>query len=503
MANTLKVKRSSTANATPTGLQAGELAVNMADKRLFVGDGTNTNELTRRAASSSAGYVQLASSTGALTDGLGLQFDSTNNTLTVNSLLVQSASNEGLIYQNTNPGKPLVLAHANASSGGEIIIGDYFQNGNSTTITVNDEANTVTVAADLTVQGEVYSPQLRLPDSDGSNSITLRSAATVTSNYTLTLPATAGSNDQVLTTNGSGTLSWTGKGGFTPVTQTYDTAGTTTYTIPSGATRMRIRCIGGGGGGGGGRCSAYLSGRGGGGGGAGASWSEMTYAIADIGTAGSTVLSITVGAGGTGGAGQTANLNNGGAGGQGGETSVSRNSDSVMLCRASGGSGGGGGQSASPGSGAVQAVFPAMWQGGGGSSGNLNSTVSDGSQQPAGCAGGGGGGGVPATASGEKAGGRGPRTAGILSSTLFANGGAASSTGTGGNGEDAIEYLPGAVGGGGGGGGGSNQGKGGNGGNGFRGGGGGGGGAGTADNGAGGSGAGGTGGTGYVRLEFW
>jgi hypothetical protein len=220
MANTLRIKRSSTANATPTGLQAGELAVNIPDKRLFVGDGTNSQELTRRAASDTAGRVQLAASTGALTDSGGLHFDSTNNTLTVNTLLVQSTASEGLLYQNANPSKPLVLTHSNMADGGEIIIGDYFQDGSSTTITVNDEANTVTVAAELVVQGEVYSAQLVLPDSDGSNSITLKSAATVTSNYTLTLPATAGSNGQVLTTNGTGTLSWTtpsgGSGSSTP-----------------------------------------------------------------------------------------------------------------------------------------------------------------------------------------------------------------------------------------------------------------------------------------------
>jgi hypothetical protein len=503
MANTLKVKRSSTANATPTGLQAGELAVNTTDKRLFVGDGTNTQELTRRAASSTTGRVQLAASTGALTDSGGLHFDSTNNTLTVSTVLVQSTATEGVVSNNANPSKPMVLTHSNIADGGEIIIGDYFEDGNGTAITINDTETKVSVQGVLTSLEGMQTVQLQLLDGDYSHSVNLVAPLTVSSTYTLTLPSTAGSNDQVLTTNGSGTLSWTEKGGFTPVTQTYTTAGTTTYTIPSGATRMRIRCVGGGGGGGGGRCGAYLSGRGGGGGGAGASWSEMTYAIADIGTAGSTVLSITVGAGGTAGAGQTVNLNNGGAGGQGGETSVSRNSDSVMLCRASGGSGGGGGQSSSPGSGAVITNFPAMWVGGAGSSGNLNSNVSDGSQTPTGPAGGGGGGGVPSTATGEKAGGRGPRTAGIHNSTLFANGGAASSAGTGGNGENAIEYLPGTVGGGGGGGGGSNSGKGGNGGNGFRGGGGGGGGAGTADAGAGGSGAGGTGGDGYVRLEFW
>ncbi|MDG0815091.1 tail fiber domain-containing protein [Bdellovibrio svalbardensis] len=50
--------------------------------------------------------------------------------------------------------------------------------------------------------------QLRLADSDSSNYIALRSPATVAANVTLTMPATAGTNGQALTTDGSGTLSW-------------------------------------------------------------------------------------------------------------------------------------------------------------------------------------------------------------------------------------------------------------------------------------------------------
>ena len=49
---------------------------------------------------------------------------------------------------------------------------------------------------------------LRLADGDSSNWIALRSPATVSSNVTLTFPSTAGTNTQMLQTNGSGTLSW-------------------------------------------------------------------------------------------------------------------------------------------------------------------------------------------------------------------------------------------------------------------------------------------------------
>ena len=50
---------------------------------------------------------------------------------------------------------------------------------------------------------------LRFADSDSSNYVAFQAPATISSNYTLTLPSTDGSSNQVLTTNGSGTLSWT------------------------------------------------------------------------------------------------------------------------------------------------------------------------------------------------------------------------------------------------------------------------------------------------------
>jgi hypothetical protein len=50
--------------------------------------------------------------------------------------------------------------------------------------------------------------QVRYADSDSSNYVAIQSPGTVTANYTLTLPDTAGTNGQVLSTNGSGVLSW-------------------------------------------------------------------------------------------------------------------------------------------------------------------------------------------------------------------------------------------------------------------------------------------------------
>jgi hypothetical protein len=52
---------------------------------------------------------------------------------------------------------------------------------------------------------------LRFADSDSSNWVGFQAPATVTADVLWTLPATDGSNGQVLTTNASGTLSWTSK----------------------------------------------------------------------------------------------------------------------------------------------------------------------------------------------------------------------------------------------------------------------------------------------------
>jgi hypothetical protein len=53
--------------------------------------------------------------------------------------------------------------------------------------------------------------RLRFADSDSSNWVGFQAPATISANVTWILPATDGSNGQVLTTNASGTLSWSSK----------------------------------------------------------------------------------------------------------------------------------------------------------------------------------------------------------------------------------------------------------------------------------------------------
>jgi hypothetical protein len=73
--------------------------------------------------------------------------------------------------------------------------------------------NTVTVAGthlQLQAQGD-----LRFADADSSNYVAFQAPATVAADVTWTLPAVDGTSGQVLSTNGTGTLSWASSGGST------------------------------------------------------------------------------------------------------------------------------------------------------------------------------------------------------------------------------------------------------------------------------------------------
>ena len=65
--------------------------------------------------------------------------------------------------------------------------------------------STVTVVGDLTLNAQA---DLRFADADSSNWVAFQAPTTVATNITWTLPSADGSANQVLQTNGSGTLSW-------------------------------------------------------------------------------------------------------------------------------------------------------------------------------------------------------------------------------------------------------------------------------------------------------
>ena len=71
---------------------------------------------------------------------------------------------------------------------------------------------------------------LRFADSDSSNYVAFEAPATVAANVTWILPSADGSNGQVLTTNGTGTLSWSGASA-TNVTVTSSNVASTVYPV--------------------------------------------------------------------------------------------------------------------------------------------------------------------------------------------------------------------------------------------------------------------------------
>jgi hypothetical protein len=128
------------------------------------------------------------------------------------------------------------------------------------------------------------------------------------------------------TINLAGTINGTnavkiGFGGLSSLTA-FDTAGTFTFNVPTGVTRLYVECAGAGGGGAGG---SVANGAGAGGGAGG-------YSAVVLDATGIASLTIDVGTGGTAGVA-------GGAGGAGGPTVV--NDGTSDVCRATGGGGGG------------------------------------------------------------------------------------------------------------------------------------------------------------------
>lgn len=77
---------------------------------------------------------------------------------------------------------------------------------------------------------------LRFADSDSTHWVAFQAPATVASSVTWTLPAADGTNNQVLTTNASGTLSWTSK----DVVIADQTASASTFYIPMTTTTSGV-----------------------------------------------------------------------------------------------------------------------------------------------------------------------------------------------------------------------------------------------------------------------
>jgi len=126
-------------------------------------------------------------------DGVqGSSYATLTGSQTLTNKIINSASNT------------ITITESNISD-----LGAYITASSSDTLTnktlTSPQVNT---QIDVLAQG-----QLRLQDTAGGQYIALRAPGTVTSNTILTLPDGAGTSGQVLSTDGSGTLSWADGGG--------------------------------------------------------------------------------------------------------------------------------------------------------------------------------------------------------------------------------------------------------------------------------------------------
>ena len=166
---------SSTTTNTPSAgnLVNGELAINITDGKLFYKDNAGTVQVIATKAGANGDVVGPASATANAVpsfDGTTGKLIKDNSGVTISSGIVTATGFSGPI------------------------------NG-----TVGATTPTTGVFTDVTLnaQGDV-----KFADADSSNWVAFQAPATVASNVTWTLPNADGTSGQVLSTDGSGALSW-------------------------------------------------------------------------------------------------------------------------------------------------------------------------------------------------------------------------------------------------------------------------------------------------------
>jgi hypothetical protein len=183
------------ANTTTLGIQDGssDLTGNTNAARNLIIDLTGTitgNQVVTVPDSVEKSYIVNNNTTGAFT----VEFKTVSGTG-----VTFSAADKGqkFLYSNGTDIVDIVLASPPGGSNTQIQFNDNDAFGGSANL-IWDGSN-VTIGA----QGD-----LRLADSSGGEYVALQAPTTVASNVTFTLPGADGTADQVLTTNGSGVLSF-------------------------------------------------------------------------------------------------------------------------------------------------------------------------------------------------------------------------------------------------------------------------------------------------------
>lgn len=118
------------------------------------------------------------------------------------------------------------------ANGMESNHGDLYFDCTNGPVVMSSQAESV----ELKPYNETVAPSLAFYNKDATHYAKIKVPDTLAANYTLTLPTTAGTNGYVLSTNGSGALSWVSAGGITwatPINSSITVDATNTYNIGS------------------------------------------------------------------------------------------------------------------------------------------------------------------------------------------------------------------------------------------------------------------------------
>ena len=202
------------------------------------GDITNSNLVVLQQAI--AGYEQIGVTSGATltfsdgvtSDGKNAVLDLTGTITTSVDVIVPDGIEKTYIIKNSTTGAHAVRIKTTSGTGPSFATTDkgyklvYVDGtdvtdvslasppgGSDTQVQFNDGGTSFGGSDNLTWDGANLQigdqGDLRLGDADNSNYLAIQAPATLSANYTLTMPANDGDADQALVTDGSGVLSWT------------------------------------------------------------------------------------------------------------------------------------------------------------------------------------------------------------------------------------------------------------------------------------------------------
>jgi hypothetical protein len=206
----------------------------LAANAMVVGGGAGNAPVSRSNITSDNNYLQLGATTPLrFADSDSSNYVSFQAPATVATNVAWTLPNaDGSSGQFLSTNGSGTLSWATASGGGT-------PGGASTNIQFNSTGS-FGGSANLTWDGSNVqigaAGSLRFADSDSTNYVAFKSPGTVTTNITWTLPATDGTASQVLSTNGSGTLSWA-TASASPLVQS-DTLITSSYSLAANKNAM-------------------------------------------------------------------------------------------------------------------------------------------------------------------------------------------------------------------------------------------------------------------------